>query len=166
MAKLKSYLHISPVSSQNSWTLPELLFERLLPYLGSPQTFMHCGPGRTWIKNFQSNPTQKLFFDGVFITDQNDPSSSQKPNLTLMFFACYPNILFIIESFSKQNFKIKIPKEHDGNSPSQFELFTPTSPNSKSTTPLYLVVIFLSFKKKIVQLPSGSDLPMIPLPIP
>ncbi|MBW0469941.1 hypothetical protein O181_009656 [Austropuccinia psidii MF-1] len=80
-------------------SLPGALSNTLIPFLGVPQTFMRCGPGGAWIENFQSNPTQTVFGDGVFMNDPNDPSSSQKPNLALMFFTWYPNILFIIESF-------------------------------------------------------------------
>ncbi|MBW0508493.1 hypothetical protein O181_048208 [Austropuccinia psidii MF-1] len=80
-------------------SLPETLSKTLIPFLGAPQTFMHCGPGGAWIENCQTNTTKTLFVEGVFMTDPNDPSSSQKPNLVLMFFTWYPNILFIIESF-------------------------------------------------------------------
>ncbi|MBW0493815.1 hypothetical protein O181_033530 [Austropuccinia psidii MF-1] len=100
----------------------------LIPFLGTPQTFMHCGPGGEWIEDFQSNPNQALFVEGVLITDHNDPSSSQKTNLVLMFFISYPKILSIIEIFRNQDFKLKIPKEYDCNSHSQCQLFTPTSP--------------------------------------
>ncbi|MBW0530257.1 hypothetical protein O181_069972 [Austropuccinia psidii MF-1] len=80
-------------------SLPGTLSKTLIPFLGAPQTFMHCGPGSAWIENCQSNPTQTLFVEGVSMTDANDSSSSQKPNLALMFFTWYLNILFIIESF-------------------------------------------------------------------
>ncbi|MBW0518355.1 hypothetical protein O181_058070 [Austropuccinia psidii MF-1] len=80
-------------------SLPGTLSKMLMPFLGAPQTFIHCGPGGACIENCQSNPTQILFIEGVFMTDANDPSSSQKHNLALMFFTWYPNILFIIESF-------------------------------------------------------------------
>ncbi|MBW0532889.1 hypothetical protein O181_072604 [Austropuccinia psidii MF-1] len=78
------------------------LSKTLLPFLGAPQTFMPFGPGGAWIENFQSNPTQTLFVEGVFMNDPNNPFSSQKPNQALMFFTWHPNILFIIESFQKQ----------------------------------------------------------------
>ncbi|MBW0492971.1 hypothetical protein O181_032686 [Austropuccinia psidii MF-1] len=77
-------------------SLPRTHSSTLIPFIGAPQMFMHCGPGGKWIEDFQSNPTQTLFVDGVFMRDPNDPSSSQKPNLALMFFTWYPNILFII----------------------------------------------------------------------
>ncbi|MBW0529908.1 hypothetical protein O181_069623 [Austropuccinia psidii MF-1] len=125
---------------------------------------MHCGPGGAWTENFQSNHTQTLFVEEVFMTNPNDPSSSQKPNPALMFFKWYPNILFIIESFQKQEFKIKIPKEYDCDSHSQFQIFTPTTPTSILTPPLYPAVFSLSSKKKLIPLPSGSDLPMINTP--
>ncbi|MBW0480931.1 hypothetical protein O181_020646 [Austropuccinia psidii MF-1] len=96
-------------------SLPETLSNTLIPFLGVPQTFMHCGRGGAWIENFQSNPTQKLFAEGALITDKHDTSSSQKPNLVLMFFTLYSNILFIIQSFRTQDFKYKIPKEYDCN---------------------------------------------------
>ncbi|MBW0545917.1 hypothetical protein O181_085632 [Austropuccinia psidii MF-1] len=125
---------------------------------------MHCCPGGPWIENCQSNPTQTLFVEGVFITDANDPSSSQKPNLALMFFTWYPNILFIIESFQTQHFKLKMPKEYDCNTHSQFQVFTPTFPTSNSTSASYPAVLSLTSKQKLIQLPSGSDLLMMTAP--
>ncbi|MBW0507897.1 hypothetical protein O181_047612 [Austropuccinia psidii MF-1] len=86
--------HKNPIGS-----LPATLSKTLTPFLGAPQTFWHCGPGGAWIENFQANPTQEFFVEGVFVTDPNDPCSSQKPNLVLMFFTWYLNILFINESF-------------------------------------------------------------------
>ncbi|MBW0522789.1 hypothetical protein O181_062504 [Austropuccinia psidii MF-1] len=80
-------------------SLPETVSKTLIPFLRAPQTFMHCGPGGVWIENCQSNPTQTLSFEGVFMTDPKDLFSSQKPNLALMFFTWYRNILFIIEGF-------------------------------------------------------------------
>ncbi|MBW0501996.1 hypothetical protein O181_041711 [Austropuccinia psidii MF-1] len=59
-------------------SLPGTLSNMLIPFLGVPQTFMHCGPGGTWIKNCQSNPTKTLFVQGVFMTYANDTSSSRK----------------------------------------------------------------------------------------
>ncbi|MBW0541468.1 hypothetical protein O181_081183 [Austropuccinia psidii MF-1] len=100
-------------------SLPGARSNILIPLLGEPQILMHFGPGGAWIENCQSNPTQTLFFEGVFMTDPNDPSSSQKPNLELMFCIWYPNILFIIESFRKQDLKLKMPKEYDRNTHSQ-----------------------------------------------
>ncbi|MBW0487296.1 hypothetical protein O181_027011 [Austropuccinia psidii MF-1] len=145
-------------------SLPGALSNTLIPFLGAPQTFMHCGPGGAWFENCQSNPTQTLFVEGVFMTDKYDPSSSQKPNLVLMFFTWYPNILFIIESFRKQDFNLQMPNKCDCHSHSQCQLFTPTNPTSISTTPLYPAVFSLSSKQKMIQLPSGSDLPMMTLP--
>ncbi|MBW0462188.1 hypothetical protein O181_001903 [Austropuccinia psidii MF-1] len=58
-------------------TLPEPLSKTLIPYLGAPQTFMYCSPGGAWIENCQFKPTKALFFEGVLMTDQNEPSSSQ-----------------------------------------------------------------------------------------
>ncbi|MBW0521518.1 hypothetical protein O181_061233 [Austropuccinia psidii MF-1] len=145
-------------------SLPETVAKTLIPFLGAPQTFMHCGPGGAWIENCQFNPTQTLFVKGVLIKDTYEPSSSQKPNLALMVFAWYPNILFIIESFRKQDFKLQIPKRYDCHSHSQFQLFTPTTPTSISTPSSYPTVFSLSSKQKLIQLPSGSDLPMMTLP--
>ncbi|MBW0532866.1 hypothetical protein O181_072581 [Austropuccinia psidii MF-1] len=125
---------------------------------------MHCGLGVAWIENCQSNPTKSLFVEGVFMTDPNDPSSSQKPNLAFMFFTGYPNILFIIESFQTQEFKLKMPKEYDCNTHSQSQLFTPTFPASNLTPASYPLVLSLTSKQKLIQLPSGSDLPMMTLP--
>ncbi|MBW0496899.1 hypothetical protein O181_036614 [Austropuccinia psidii MF-1] len=134
--------------------LPGILYNMLITFLGAPQTSMHCGPGGEWIENFQSNPTQTLFVEGLFMTDQNDPSSSQKHNLLLMFFTWYPKILFIIESFRKQDFNLQMPNEYDFHSHSQCKLFTSATPTSISTTPLYPAVFSLSSKKKLIQLPS------------
>ncbi|MBW0548113.1 hypothetical protein O181_087828 [Austropuccinia psidii MF-1] len=98
------------------------------------------------------------------MTDQHDPSSSQKPNLASMFFTWYPKILFIIECFCKQDFNLKIPKEYDCNTHSQCQLFTPTFPTSKLTTPSYPNIFSLTSNKQLIQLPSGSDLPVITPP--
>ncbi|MBW0460904.1 hypothetical protein O181_000619 [Austropuccinia psidii MF-1] len=126
--------------------------------------FIHCGPAGACIENCQSNPTQTLFVEGVFMTDQHDSSSSQKPNLALMFFKWYPNILFIIESFRKQEFNLQMPNKYDCHSHSQCQLFTPTTPTSILTTPLYPAVFSLSSKQKLIQLPSVSDLPTMTPP--
>ncbi|MBW0530216.1 hypothetical protein O181_069931 [Austropuccinia psidii MF-1] len=120
----------------------------LIPFLGAPQTFKHCGPGGAWIKSHQLNPNQTLFVEGVFITDPGEPSLSQKPNLALIFFTWYPNILFIIKNFRKQDFKLQMPKEYDFHSHSQCQPFTPTAPTSISTPPLYQTVFSLSSQKK------------------
>ncbi|MBW0558565.1 hypothetical protein O181_098280 [Austropuccinia psidii MF-1] len=125
---------------------------------------MHCGPGGEWMENCQSNPPQILFFEGVFMTDANDHSSSQKPNIGLMFFTWYPNILFIIETFQTQDLKLKIPKEYDCNTHSQCQLFTPTFPPSNLMPASYPAVSSLSSKQKLIKLPSGSDLPMMTAP--
>ncbi|MBW0480131.1 hypothetical protein O181_019846 [Austropuccinia psidii MF-1] len=98
------------------------------------------------------------------MTDQNDPSSSQKPNLALMFFTWYPKTLFIIESFLKQDFKRKIPKEYDCNTHSQGQLFTFTFPTSNLTPPSYPALFSLTSRQKLIQLSSGSDLPMMTPP--
>ncbi|MBW0580507.1 hypothetical protein O181_120222 [Austropuccinia psidii MF-1] len=138
-------------------SLPGTLSNTLIPFLGAPQTFLHCGPGGAWIENCQSNPTKTLFVEGLFMTDQHDPSSCQKPNIVLMFFTWYPNILLIIESLRKQDFNIQMPNEYGCHSHSQCQLFTPTTPTSISTTPSYPAVFSLSSKQKLVQLPSGSN---------
>ncbi|MBW0504447.1 hypothetical protein O181_044162 [Austropuccinia psidii MF-1] len=130
-------------------SLPGTLSKTLIPFLGAPQTFMHCGPGGAWIENCQTNPTQTLFVEGVFMTDPNDPSSSQKPNLALMFFTWYPNILFINESFQTQGFRLKRPKEYDCNMHGQFQLFTPTFPTSNLTPASYHALLSLTSKQKI-----------------
>ncbi|MBW0500895.1 hypothetical protein O181_040610 [Austropuccinia psidii MF-1] len=57
-----------------------------------------------------------------------------------------------------------MPNKYDCHSHSQCQLFTPTTPTSILTTPLYPAVFSLSSKKKLIQLPSGSDLPMKTLP--
>ncbi|MBW0537421.1 hypothetical protein O181_077136 [Austropuccinia psidii MF-1] len=126
-------------------SLPGTLSKTLIPFLGAPQTFMHCGPDGAWIENCQSNPTQILFIEAVFMTDANDPSSSQKPNLALMFFTWYPNILSIIESFQTQ--------EYDCNTHSRCQLFTSTFPASNSTPASYPAVSSLTSKQKLIQLP-------------
>ncbi|MBW0534784.1 hypothetical protein O181_074499 [Austropuccinia psidii MF-1] len=145
--------------------LPETIAKILIPFLGAPQTFKHCGPGGAWIKNHQLNPNQTLFVEGVFITDPGEPSSSQKTNLVLIFFTWYPNILFIIKNFRKQDFKIQMPKEYDFHSHSQCQPFTPTTPTSILTPPCIKLCFFCLPKKKLIQLPSGSDLPMINTPL-
>ncbi|MBW0528345.1 hypothetical protein O181_068060 [Austropuccinia psidii MF-1] len=145
-------------------SLPGTLSKMLIPFLGAPQTFMNSGPGGEWIDNCQSNPTQILFVEGVFMTYANGPSSSQKPNLALMFFTCYPNILFIIESFQKQDFNLEMPKEYDCNTHSQCQVFTSTFPTSSLTPASYAAVLSFTSKQKLIQLPSGSDLPMMTPP--
>ncbi|MBW0572484.1 hypothetical protein O181_112199 [Austropuccinia psidii MF-1] len=135
-------------------SFPGTLSKTLIPILGAPQTLMHCGPGGAWIENCQSNIIETLFVEGVFMTNANDPSLSQKPHLALMFFTWYPNILFIIESFQTQYFKLKMPKEYEFNTHSQCQVFVPTFPAS------YPAVLSLTSKQKLIQLPSGSDLPI------
>ncbi|MBW0581237.1 hypothetical protein O181_120952 [Austropuccinia psidii MF-1] len=141
-------------------SLPGTLSKTLIPFLWEPQTFMHCGPGGAWIENCQSNPTQTLFVEGVFMTGANEPSSCQKPNLALIFFTWYLNILFIIESFRTQDFKLKMTKEYDCNTHSQFQVFNSTFPASNSTPASYPAGLSLASKQKLIQLPSGSDLPI------
>ncbi|MBW0525805.1 hypothetical protein O181_065520 [Austropuccinia psidii MF-1] len=109
---------------------------------------MHRGSGGAWIENCQSNHTQTLFFEGVFMTYPDDPSSSQKPNLALMFFTWYRKILFIIESFQKQDYKLKIPKEYDCNTHSQCQHFGPTFPPSDLMPPSYPAFFSLTSKQK------------------
>ncbi|MBW0467342.1 hypothetical protein O181_007057 [Austropuccinia psidii MF-1] len=82
------------------------------------------------------------------MTDPDEPSSSPKPNLAFMFFKCYLNILFIIESFRKQDLKLQIPNEYDCHSHSQCQLFTPTTPTSILTTPSYPAVFSFVFQAK------------------
>ncbi|MBW0512080.1 hypothetical protein O181_051795 [Austropuccinia psidii MF-1] len=125
---------------------------------------MHCGSGGAWTENCHSNPPQKLFVEGVFMTDPNDPSSSQKPNLLLMFFTWYANLLFIVKHFQKQDFKLKMPKEYDHNTHSQCQLFTPKFPASNAMPPSYSALFSLTSKQKLIQLPGGADLPMIQTP--
>ncbi|MBW0521615.1 hypothetical protein O181_061330 [Austropuccinia psidii MF-1] len=140
-----SYLptQLNPIGS-----LPKTLAKTLIPFLGAPQIFMHCNPGGVWIENCQSNPTQTLFVKGVLMTDPDGPSSSQKPNLALRLFTWYPNILFIVESFQKQDFKLQMPNKYDCHSHSQCQLFTTTTP------PLYPAVFSLSSKQKLIQFPT------------
>ncbi|MBW0573389.1 hypothetical protein O181_113104 [Austropuccinia psidii MF-1] len=145
-------------------SLPGTLSKALIPFLGAPQTLMHCGPGGAWIENCQSNPTQTLFVEEVFMTDPNDPCSSQKPNLALMFSTSYPNILFIIESFQNQYCKLKMSKEYDCNTHSHCQLFTPTFPASNSMPSSYPSLFSLTSQQKLIQLPKGSDLPMMTPP--
>ncbi|MBW0514611.1 hypothetical protein O181_054326 [Austropuccinia psidii MF-1] len=94
----------------------------------------------------------------------NDPSSSQKANLALLFFTWYPNILFIMENFGKEDFKLKMPKGYDCNSHSQCQLFTPTFPASNLTQPSNPALFLLTSKQQLIQLTSESDLPMMTLP--
>ncbi|MBW0538616.1 hypothetical protein O181_078331 [Austropuccinia psidii MF-1] len=57
-----------------------------------------------------------------------------------------------------------MPKEYDGNTHSQFQLFTPTFPASNSMAPSYPSLFSLTSKQKLTQLPSGSDIPMMTPP--
>ncbi|MBW0477000.1 hypothetical protein O181_016715 [Austropuccinia psidii MF-1] len=82
-----------------------------------------------------------------------------------MFFTWYPKIILIIDIFRKQRFKLKIPKDYYGKYYSQCQPFNPIAPPSNSTPPLYPAVCSLSSKQKLIQLPSGSDLPMIKTPL-
>ncbi|MBW0480518.1 hypothetical protein O181_020233 [Austropuccinia psidii MF-1] len=82
------------------------------------------------------------------MTDPDYPSSFQKPNLALMFFTLYLKILFIIESFKKQDYKLKIPKEYDCNTHSQCQCFTPTFPPPDFMTPSYPAFFSLTSKQK------------------
>ncbi|MBW0526056.1 hypothetical protein O181_065771 [Austropuccinia psidii MF-1] len=155
-------IFIYPLNQQHTIdSLPGPLSNTFILSLWEPQTFIHCGCGGEWIENYQSNPAQTLFVEGILITDQNEPSSSQKHNLALMFFILYPKILFVIESFRKQDLKLKMPKEYDCNSHRRCQIFTPTTP----TPPSYPAIFSLSSKQKLIQLPSGSDLPMINTPL-
>ncbi|MBW0567330.1 hypothetical protein O181_107045 [Austropuccinia psidii MF-1] len=111
-------------------SLPGALSKTLNPFLGAPQTFMHWGPGGAWIENCQSNPTQILFVEGVFITDANDPSLSQKPNLELMFFTCFISCCFIIDFQAKSDTISQwIRPPHDD--PAPFHYSNPPPPSSK-----------------------------------
>ncbi|MBW0592421.1 hypothetical protein O181_132136, partial [Austropuccinia psidii MF-1] len=112
-------------------SLPGTLSKTLIPFLGEPKAFMHCGPGGAWIENFQSNPTQILFVEGVFMTDANDPSSSQKPNLALMFFTCFISCCFIIDFQAKTDtitWWIRPPNDD----PSHSIIQTPLLPHQKT----------------------------------
>ncbi|MBW0520782.1 hypothetical protein O181_060497 [Austropuccinia psidii MF-1] len=57
-----------------------------------------------------------------------------------------------------------MPKEYDCNTHSQCQLFTPTFADSNSMPPSYPALFSLTSKQKMIQLPSGSDLPMMTLP--
>ncbi|MBW0533105.1 hypothetical protein O181_072820 [Austropuccinia psidii MF-1] len=140
MKQSTQHICISPQSPACYWLSPWNPFQNSDNIPWGQQTFMHWGPGGAWIENCQSNPTQTLFVEGVFMTDANNPSSSQKPNLALMFFTWYPNILFIIESFKTEDFKLKMTKEYDCNTHSQCQVFTPTFPASNSTPDSYPAV--------------------------
>ncbi|MBW0469059.1 hypothetical protein O181_008774 [Austropuccinia psidii MF-1] len=144
---------------------PKALSNTLIPFFGAPQTFIHCGPGGAWTENCQFNPTQKLFFEGVFMTNENETSSSQKANLALMFFTWYLKNLYKIESYRKQYSNLKIPKEYDCNSHSQCQIFPPTTPTSLLTPPLYPTIFSLSSKQKLLQLLSVSDPPIVKIPL-
>ncbi|MBW0513996.1 hypothetical protein O181_053711 [Austropuccinia psidii MF-1] len=56
-------------------------------------------------------------------------------------------------------------KEYDCNTHSQFLLFNPTFPASISIPPSYPALFSLTSNQKVIQLPSGSDLPMIRTPL-
>ncbi|MBW0569432.1 hypothetical protein O181_109147 [Austropuccinia psidii MF-1] len=57
-----------------------------------------------------------------------------------------------------------MPKEYDCNTHRQCQVVTPTFLASKSTTASYCAVSSLTSKQKLIQLTSGSDLPMITPP--
>ncbi|MBW0561583.1 hypothetical protein O181_101298, partial [Austropuccinia psidii MF-1] len=57
-----------------------------------------------------------------------------------------------------------MPKEYDCNTHCQCQLFTLTFPASNSTPASYPAVSSLISKQKLIQLPSGSDLPMMTPP--
>ncbi|MBW0511051.1 hypothetical protein O181_050766 [Austropuccinia psidii MF-1] len=57
-----------------------------------------------------------------------------------------------------------MPKEYDCKTHSQCQLFTPTFLASNSTPSSYPALFSLNFKQKQIQLPSGSDLPMMTPP--
>ncbi|MBW0484207.1 hypothetical protein O181_023922 [Austropuccinia psidii MF-1] len=158
------HIFISPQSPEFHWPPPWHPFQDIDTIPWGNTNFHALWSWGAWIENFQANPTQTLFVEGVFMTDPNDPCSSQKPNLALMFLTGYPNILFIIESFRKQDFKPTMPKEYDCNTHSQCQLCTPTFPASNSIPPSYPALFSLTSEKKLIQLPGGSDLPMMTPP--
>ncbi|MBW0564337.1 hypothetical protein O181_104052 [Austropuccinia psidii MF-1] len=57
-----------------------------------------------------------------------------------------------------------MPKEYDCNTHSQCKHFTPTSPASNSMPPSHPALFSLTSKQKLLQLPSGLDLPMMTPP--
>ncbi|MBW0508867.1 hypothetical protein O181_048582 [Austropuccinia psidii MF-1] len=57
-----------------------------------------------------------------------------------------------------------MPKEYDCNTHSQCQIFTPTFLTSNSMPPSYPALFASTSKQKLLQLPSGSDLPMMTLP--
>ncbi|MBW0483133.1 hypothetical protein O181_022848 [Austropuccinia psidii MF-1] len=74
------------------------------------------------------------------------------------------SILLIIKSFCNQDFKLKMPREYDGNSHAQCQIFTTTSPTSNLTPPSYPALSSLTSKRRLIKLPCGADLPTITLP--
>ncbi|MBW0505094.1 hypothetical protein O181_044809 [Austropuccinia psidii MF-1] len=54
-----------------------------------------------------------------------------------------------------------MPNEYDCNTHSQCKLVTSATPTSNLTPPSYPAVFSLPSKKKVIQLPVGSDLSMI-----
>ncbi|MBW0593823.1 hypothetical protein O181_133538 [Austropuccinia psidii MF-1] len=57
-----------------------------------------------------------------------------------------------------------MPREYDCNTHSQCQVFTPTFPASNLMAASYPAVLSLTSKQKLIQLPSGSDLPMMTPP--
>ncbi|MBW0484846.1 hypothetical protein O181_024561 [Austropuccinia psidii MF-1] len=57
-----------------------------------------------------------------------------------------------------------MPKQYDCNTHSQSQLFTPTFLASNSMFPSYPALFSLTSKQELIQLPSGSDLPMMTPP--
>ncbi|MBW0519850.1 hypothetical protein O181_059565 [Austropuccinia psidii MF-1] len=54
-----------------------------------------------------------------------------------------------------------MPEEYYCNTHSQCQIFTPTFPASSSTPPSYPSLFSLNSTQKLIQLPSGSDLPIM-----
>ncbi|MBW0476208.1 hypothetical protein O181_015923 [Austropuccinia psidii MF-1] len=62
-----------PTHQNTIGSLPGTLSKTLIAFLGAPQRFMRFGPVGPCIENCQTNPTQTLFVEGVFMTDAKDP---------------------------------------------------------------------------------------------
>ncbi|MBW0478746.1 hypothetical protein O181_018461 [Austropuccinia psidii MF-1] len=57
-----------------------------------------------------------------------------------------------------------MPREYDGNSHAQFQLFAPTYSTSNLNPPSYPALFSFTSKQKLIKLPSGSDLPTMTPP--
>ncbi|MBW0538571.1 hypothetical protein O181_078286 [Austropuccinia psidii MF-1] len=107
-------------------SLPGTLSKTLIPFLGAPQTLMHCGPGGAWIENCQSNPTQTLFDEGSMSSRYSHISHFK---LNASFISCCSIIDFQAKTDTMTQW---IRPPHDD--PAPFHYSKPPPPSSKDWT--------------------------------